>query len=626
MKWPLGLLAALGMSLGAASASFAQGLIYVWDGEGPYDAFGAAVSSAGDVDRDGHADLIVGAWGNNATGVDVGRAYVYRGQTGALLYSYLGEAPGDRFGIAVAGAGDTDQDGYDDYIVGAWKNDAGGLDAGRAYLYSGQLGVLARVFTGEAAEDGFGYSVGGAGDVDKDGYDDVVVGAFMSDAGGSLPNAGRAYVYSGRTGALLYTFTGTASGDLFGQSVDSAGDFNGDGYSDVVVGAPYNDDYGADSGRAYVFSGATGSLLAGFSGQAVGDSLGWSVAGVGDANKDGKDDVVAGALYNDVGGPAAGRAYVFAGDNGSLLHILTGEAGGDQFGVSVAGMGDYDQDGYDDIAVGAWQHDGAGPDSGGAYVYSGRTGLKLFSTNGEAGLDRFGCAVASAGDVDRDGSDDLIVGAIFQDSGGTDAGRAYVYSGTVAPVVFSVEPARTYFSEPEWVTIYGDHFSLSETPTVLFGAQEGTNVVVVDDDTITCDVPPWTERGPVEVRVRNVLGDGILADGFSYTPALLLTGTPTPGGAVELHFLVASGDSIFAIHGLPPEVDLPVGLYIGSLHILPFGMLFYIANWPFDELASGGNIPNDPALSGVEILIQGLVGHIMQREGAWTNCAHLLIQ
>jgi large repetitive protein len=212
--------------------------------------------------------------------------------------------------VSVSGADDVNNDGYADLIVGANGNDAGGSDAGRAYVYSGQTGALLYTFTGEAANDWFGFSVSGAGDVNKDGYADLIVGAYRNDAGGN--NAGRAYVYSGQAGTLLYTFTGEAAVDSFGVSVSGAGDVNNDGYADLIVGASGNDAGGSDAGRAYVYGGMSGSLLCSFDGQTSNDEFGVSVSGAGDVNNDGYDEVIAGAAVNDAGGSDAGRAYVFA--------------------------------------------------------------------------------------------------------------------------------------------------------------------------------------------------------------------------------------------------------------------------------------------------------------------------
>jgi hypothetical protein len=171
----------------------------VLTGEATRDEFGVSVGTAGDVNGDGYTDVIVGAYFNDAGGTDAGRAYVYHGGPAADTVADLvltGEAAGDRFGLSVGTAGDVNGDGYADVIVGADGNDAGGASAGRAYVYHGSPGadaVADLVLTGEAATDQFGFSVGTAGDVNGDGFTDVIVGAYWNDAGGT--DAGRAYLY-----------------------------------------------------------------------------------------------------------------------------------------------------------------------------------------------------------------------------------------------------------------------------------------------------------------------------------------------------------------------------------------------------------------------------------------------
>jgi len=337
--------------------------LYTFTGEAAHERFGCSVSGAGDVNNDGHADLIVGATEAFFT---FGRAYVYSGQTGGLLWTFTGEAGFDFFGCSVSGAGDVDGDECDDLIVGAHGNDAGGSDAGRAYVYSGQTGDTIWTFDGEAVLDRFAYSVSGSGDVNDDGHADLIVGAHT--AGGS--DAGRAYVYSGQTGNLIYTFTGEVAEDQFGHSVSGAGDVDADGYNDMIIGAHLNDAGGDAAGRAYVYSGQSGGLLWAFTGEAAHDLLGYSVSGAGDVDADGYADLIVGAHYDDAGGNNAGRSFVYSGRTGGLLCTFTGEAAGDRFGYSVSGAGDVNNDGYYDLIVGARFNDGGGTDAGRAYIYS----------------------------------------------------------------------------------------------------------------------------------------------------------------------------------------------------------------------------------------------------------------
>jgi hypothetical protein len=338
----------------------------VLSGEAAGDAFGVSVAAAGDVNHDGFADVIVGAYENDAQGANAGRAYVYYG--GPTMDNkpdivFTGETAGDAFGYAVAGAGDVNRDGFTDIVVGAYENSARGAGAGRAYVYYGGPRTDARpdvILNGETAGDRFGISVSGAGDVNGDGFTDIVVGAYQNDAGGI--DAGRAYVYYG--GAHLadrasVVFTGAGAGDAFGFSVSAAGDVNKDGLADIVVGAYHNGAGGKDAGRAYVYFGSKGASASPdvvFTGEAAGDAFGYAVGGAGDANGDGYADVLVGAYGNDAGGSAAGRSYVYYGaatPDPVADWFITGNRTLDNLGFAAFGAGDVDGDGFSDVVVGA---------------------------------------------------------------------------------------------------------------------------------------------------------------------------------------------------------------------------------------------------------------------------------
>ncbi|MEW5873842.1 MAG: thrombospondin type 3 repeat-containing protein [Candidatus Zixiibacteriota bacterium] len=419
-------LAAIWLMLGAVCAVAQCPEFLTVSGAAAADYLGVAVAGAGDVDNDGVRDIIVGASGSDVPGLDAGQAFVYSGLTGALIHTFDGESAGDEFGRAVAGAGDVNSDGFDDVIIGAYLNGAGGVDAGRAYVFSGQDASLLYTLTGAATGDQFGWSVAGVGNANGDGYDDFAVGAPFNDA--AAGDAGQVIVYSGLNGSVLLTLNGAAGGDLFGFAVGGAGDVNSDGFDDVIVGATENDAGGNAAGRAYVHSGQTGAVLQTVTGLVGGDRLGYSVDGVGDVNGDGFGDFLAGAPQNNAGGADAGQAYLYSGLTGVALHTFTGEAAGDWFGVSVAGAGDVNADASGDVIIGARYNDGAGSNAGKAYVYSGATGAFMFFVLGEQSLDEFGFSVDGAGDVDGDGFADLLVGGYLHDAAGDDAGRAYIFN------------------------------------------------------------------------------------------------------------------------------------------------------------------------------------------------------
>jgi len=405
--------------------------IYVFTSAPSKDGLGFRVALAGDVNNDGYGDFIVGARSTHSTG----GVYVFSGRNGDTLYFFTGEARNDNFGNSVASAGDVNNDGYADLIMGAWGNDAGGSNTGRAYVFSGLNGDTLAVFTGEAEGDCFGWSVASAGDVNNDGYADVIVSAPLNSAGGS--ETGRVYVFSGLNGDTLSVFTGEATADHFGWSVASADDVNNDGFADLIVGAPGKTNVGI-GGRAYVFSGQNGETLHIFTGEARNDNFGNSVASAGDVNNDGYADLIVGANCNVAGGYRAGRAYVFSGLNGDTLHVFTGEATFDHFGFSVASAGDVNSDGFSDLIVGAYSKVVGGDRTGRVYVFSGQNGETLHIFTGGARSESFGLGVASVGDVNNDGYADLIVGSNFIVAGGYYASRAYVFSGAPCSDFFKI--------------------------------------------------------------------------------------------------------------------------------------------------------------------------------------------
>ena len=388
---------------------------------GPGEGLGAAVAHAGDVDGDGHGDVIAAAPNASPAGPASGLVRVYSGADGSILRTFTGAAAGDELGRSAAAAGDVNGDGFADVILGAPFSDAGGPDSGTAYVRSGLDGSVLHVIAGTEANGQLGYSVAGCGDLNGDGRADFIVGERWASPNGT--KSGRARVYSGQNGAVLFTFDGAASDDALGTSVSGAGDVNGDGVPDVVVGAPFADSNGVDAGRVRVHSGSNGAVLFTFDGGSANAWLGLSVAGAGDVNGDGRADVIAGAP-NDGG---VGRATAWSGSSGSIIFTTTGAAAGDSMGISVAGGGDVNGDGFADVLIGGSGADGVGADSGTARLFLGPAGGYLGAINGAAPGDLLGSAVAVAGDLGGDGFADLIVGIPSADVDGADAGQVRVY-------------------------------------------------------------------------------------------------------------------------------------------------------------------------------------------------------
>jgi FG-GAP repeat/RTX calcium-binding nonapeptide repeat (4 copies)/Dockerin type I domain len=478
------------------------------------DQSGFSVNNAGDVNGDGFDDLLIGARFAFAAGINgftSGESYVIFGgvsQPATIDLAALGSAGvtifgvegGDRSGASVSNAGDVNGDGFDDLIIGAYFADSSGnakSSAGDSYVVFGapnlpttinlaNLGSAGVTLFGVDVNDLSGFSVSGAGDVNGDGFDDLLIGARSADALGNLKSAaGDSYVIFGGAslpstielatlGTAGITIFGADAGDVSGWSVSNGGDVNGDGFDDLLIGARAADALGnakSAAGDTYIVYGGSqlpstidlatlGAAGVTIYGSEFQDYSGTSVSSAGDVNGDGFDDVLIGAFRADAFGNTkrdAGDSYVvFGGPSLPLNFDLAnlGSAGitiygadlDERSGSSVSNAGDVNGDGFDDLLIGAYRAKSSGnlrSRAGNSYLIFG--GASPASTIdlaalGTSGISIFGAeisdysgrSVSSAGDVNGDGFDDLFIGAYGADAAGnakSQAGESYVIFG-----------------------------------------------------------------------------------------------------------------------------------------------------------------------------------------------------
>ena len=502
------------IDIGIIDLSFADGRSgFVLNGVSGDDFSGTTVSQAGDINGDGIDDFLVGAFGADPNGESSGVTYVVFGDAnlgssgslelvdlnGSNGFHINGMSIGDQSSFSISDAGDVNGDGISDILIGAFAADPHVASEGESYVVFGQVGIGASgvlelsdlngtngfKINGINDNDFSGRSVSSAGDVNGDGFSDVIIGAFGADPNGNY--SGQSYVIFGGnsvashgvfelsslTGSNGFILNGTTDLDLSGRSVSSAGDINGDGIDDIIIGAYRADANGIDAGESYVIFGRTGigssgivelASLNGNNGFVLNgvdnyDYSGISVSNAGDVNGDGIEDLMVGARLASPNGIYSGESYVIFGQatigsggsielanlDGSNGFVLNGASPGDQTGVSVSSAGDVNGDGFDDLIIGAYLADNQGSNSneGASYLVFGAKNLgssgrlELGDLNGSNGFilsgidtdDRSGLSVSQAGDVNGDGFTDILIGAYGGDPNGNESGESYLVFG-----------------------------------------------------------------------------------------------------------------------------------------------------------------------------------------------------
>jgi hypothetical protein len=413
---------------------------------------GYAVNSGGDVNGDGYPDVVVGAVKYAQTTVKGGAVFLFYGGPGGLSdqpdWFFGTDMNGAELGTAVANSGDINGDGYDDLVVGAPGCSNPEPKEGCVYVFFGSASGLGsapdQVLQLDRRDSYLGTAVDLAGDVNGDGYDDVIVGAKWF--ANNLTNEGAAFLFlggpDGLSDAPVWQFEGNQARASLGTAVAGVGDVDGDGYADFLVGAPFFDGPAVDSGYAALFLGSPdgpGDTPAWeITGSHTDARLGQALAAAGDVNGDGLPDFLIGAPgWQNQDEQAIGAAFLYTGrsdcSGAEPLWTAVSDQPNSGFGAAVSGAGDMNNDGYADVVVGAWQYSGDQSKEGKIFIYlggpGGPTAEPHWTAEGNKAETMFGFALGVGADIRQDGYADLVVGAPEFRNQTELRGRAFLYYG-----------------------------------------------------------------------------------------------------------------------------------------------------------------------------------------------------
>lgn len=424
-----------------------------WFSEGSEQGgeYGYAVAGAGDVNLDGYDDVLIGADRDSSFNYRAGSVFLFYGGPGGLTWlpawSAGGSASGERYGSALAGGADFNADGYSDIAIGAHRYNADHPDEGAVFVFYGGSEGLADEpdwsYQSNQVNAQFGYSLAAPGDINCDGYDDLLVGARWYS--NPQDHEGAVFVFYGGPLGLgpdpAWRYESDQPGASLGSSVSGGYTTDQDACADILVGAPYFQREFHEEGAAYLFTGspagpANTPAWQVFGGQ-EGGNFGASLAWIGDSDLNGYADLAIGAPQ--VVNPQWGRGsvYIFAGTPGGpsqypqqQLGMYASTSG---YGRMVAPAGDVNQDGFADLAIGDYLYTADQQAEGALFVHLGGPGgiqtEPAWQAEGNKADTWFGYTVACAGDVNQDGFSDLIVGAPEFRQSTTLLGRVFLYHG-----------------------------------------------------------------------------------------------------------------------------------------------------------------------------------------------------
>lgn len=407
---------------------------------------GTSLASAGDLNGDSFSDIIIGAPRYDKVYSNQGLVKIHLGSANGVnpntSITLLGQQMDEEFGRTVACAGDVEGDGFADILIASRMQGKNLLNEGVVMLFSGiPAGINkkpASVFKSGQANSYLGQSLASAGDVDGDGFSDIVIGAHLYDH--TQNNEGAIMTWhGGASGPNTVAALSTGQPEsAFGYSVSGAGDVDGDGYDDVVVGAPHYDNGQSEEGVAFLFKGTPDGISKIPSNMLEADQadagFGTSVSAAGDIDGNGYGDLIVGAMHYDNGEDEEGAAFVYLGSPAGLNPVpiqLESNKPGAWFGCAVAHAGDLNDDGFSEIVIGAMNYSNGQSEEGALYLFPGSlngpnpTGLRIIESDQEDA--RLGNAVSAAGDLNGDGTDDIVAGAYSL--GDYDAGAIFLGYG-----------------------------------------------------------------------------------------------------------------------------------------------------------------------------------------------------
>ena len=450
---------------------------------------GSSASSAGDVNGDGYADVIVGCYGYDNGHSNEGAAFVYHGSASGVSTTIASLLEINQasafFGGSVSSAGDVNGDGYSDVIVGADRYDNGQTDEGGAFVFHGSTSGISTTFATQTESDqayaNMGCSASCAGDVNEDGFSDVIVGAYRYDDG--EVDEGAAFLFYGSGSGIINTispvtqYESDQANAYFGRSVKSAGDVNGDGYPDLIMGAYGYDNGQTDEGAAFVYQGFSVEGLYNVFGflryidvRRDSSMVGRNISDAGDINGDGFDDFIFSVYKGDPVSESYSAVIYYGGKVGPFqVDTIIGNSTVLQKILTVGAAGDVNGDGYSDIIMGNDTYSNGQTAEGAFAVFMGSAlGLNsspvLLIESNQSNA-HMGFSLACAGDVNKDGYSDVMVGAYGYDNGQIDEGAAFIYHGSSTGLVST--PATLLESNQAGAEFSNSNFL---TPTGLKGA------------------------------------------------------------------------------------------------------------------------------------------------------------